>query len=279
MIIEVPNEFKIRENSIYPEHNDPNFEQWYYNNYHEHKGRIYLPILWTAYLKYHNYGQDIYVLSRLQKFIDTLPTDVPMYTICQWDDGCKVDISKHDIKVFYMGYPAKDEHIQIPLLCQPHPYKFNNKERDIFCSFIGSRTHVIRNVILDHKWSEGFYITDKPHTTEQYCEIMARSKYVLGPRGYGFSSFRIAEALQYGAIPVVVTDHLVPYEYNYAHVIPLDLFISFGGAEQHEKVVLRLAQGIVKDNLLNDSDYYERYFTFGVNKDAIIKYLENEYTS
>ena len=45
---------------------------------------------------------------------------------------------------------------------------------------------------------------------QRYWSIMARSQFVLCPRGYGSSSFRLFEAMQCGRAPVIVSDAWVP---------------------------------------------------------------------
>jgi hypothetical protein len=98
----------------------------------------------------------------------------------------------------------------------PHKFEFPGIEKDIFCSFVGGDTHPIRKEIVKQlAGKEGYYVTMKKHTMQEYCKILARSVFALCPRGYGKTSFRIAEAIQYGAIPVYVSDEFViPYHYE-----------------------------------------------------------------
>jgi hypothetical protein len=45
---------------------------------------------------------------------------------------------------------------------------------------------------------------------QRYAEVMARSKFVLCPRGEGPSSFRIFETMAAGRVPVILSDEWVP---------------------------------------------------------------------
>lgn len=207
-----PIEFRVKQAHSYPEDNKHEFERWFYDNTQpdEITGRVYLPIFWTAYWCNNGYGTKEKSRNNLQRFIDSLPRDKKYFTICQYDDGPMVDFKDLDIVVFGMSGGRID--YPIPLLCQPHGYKFDCK-RDIFASFVGGNTHPIRKQLVDQfAGKKDCYVSFKKVQLKEYCNIMARSVFALCPRGYGKSSFRIAEAIQYGAIPVYVSDEFVcPY--------------------------------------------------------------------
>ncbi len=218
----IPAEYRPREPHIYPDGNDPSFEEWFHRNYDLHTdtvNRYYLPIWWTAYFKNNNYGLDNAAIAKLQSVIDSLDKTRKYYTIVQWDDGVKVDFKDLDIKIFSMaGEPL---HYELPLICHPHPYSYPNEKRDIFCSFIGRKTHPLREQVLlattkirnDHK---DYYISIHPHPISEYCRILSKSVFSLCPRGYSANSFRIAESMQYGAIPVWISDKfLIPHEIDF----------------------------------------------------------------
>lgn len=204
----VPEIFQIPDRFLYPADNTPDFEYWFMHNLTDAEillgDRIYLPILFTSYFKANGYGKNQVAIDHLQGFVDTLPGDVKYFCIVQFDDGVLIDWKGKDMKVF--GMSGKPEGcIPIPLVCQPHKFKFTDYPIDILCSFVGRATDPIRKKILE--WGPnkaGCYIKTEHHSLEKYCEILARSRFVLCPRGYGASSFRIAESLQYGAEPIVL---------------------------------------------------------------------------
>lgn len=208
-IVYTPIEYRIKHPFPYPSDNTHEFERWFYDNTlpDEITGRNYLPIFWTAYWINNNYGKKERGINTMQRYIDSLPRDKKYFTICQYDDGPIVDFKDLDIIVFGMSGGRID--YPVPLLCQPHGYRFDCK-RDIFASFIGGDTHPIRReLVKQFAGHKDCLVSFKKVQLKEYCHIMARSVFALCPRGYGKSSFRIAEAIQYGAIPVYVSDEFV----------------------------------------------------------------------
>lgn len=218
-IQKIPPDFQPKQHARYPEDNSHEFERWFRDNTSMdelvNKSRTYLPIFWTAYWCNNGYGRKEKNKNRLQRFVDTIPRTKKYFTICQYDDGCMVDFKDLDIKIFGMSGGRID--YPIPLLCMPHKFEFPGIEKDIFCSFVGGDTHPIRRELVKQlEGKEGYYVTMKKHTLQDYCKILARSVFALCPRGYGKSSFRISEAIHYGAIPVYVSDEFImPYNLGF----------------------------------------------------------------
>jgi hypothetical protein len=215
-IQKVPPEYQLKQASPYPPDNKHEFERWFYDTTPPGeligKERTYLPVFWTGYYCNNGYGRKTGANKRLQNFIDSLPRNKKYWTICQYDDGCMVDFKDLDIKIFGMSGGRID--YPIPLLCQPHKYSFPGIKKDIFCSFVGGDTHPIRReLVKEFEGRKDCLVTLKKHSLEDYCKILARSVFALCPRGYGKSSFRIQEAIHYGAIPVYISDEwVIPYE-------------------------------------------------------------------
>lgn len=204
---EVPSIFQERIRTDHPPGNRPVFEEWFFDNRIESTAhdRNYLAVFWTSYYVNNAYGNDPVAKSKLQEFINNLDKTEKCFTVLQYDDGILNDISGLDIKVFGSGGGRID--FPIPLICQPHPYTFDIR-RDIFCSFAGSMTHPIRKQIVQ-LYRHKYQILLKHLKIQDYCKLMARSVFSLAPRGYGQSSFRICEALQFGSIPVYISDHWI----------------------------------------------------------------------
>lgn len=91
---------------------------------------------------------------------------------------------------------------------------------DLLFSFVGGRTHPVREALWGLsdprglvRDSAGFdpLVTgaDDPRR-DDYVEVLARSKFVLCPRGQGTASFRFQETLAAGRVPVVISDDWVP---------------------------------------------------------------------
>jgi hypothetical protein len=214
----VPHELQPKQHHRYPEDNFYEFERWFKDSVTAHelagKGRTYLPIMWTAFWCNNGYGSKDKHKRMTQRFVDSLPRNKKYFTIVQYDDGCMVDFKDLDIKIFGMSGGRID--YPLPLLCCPHKFVFPNIKKDIFCSFVGSDTHPIRKeLVKEFAGKKDCLVTFKKHSLEEYCKILARSVFALYPRGYGSSSFRIAESLQYSATPVYISDCFVkPYNRN-----------------------------------------------------------------
>lgn len=200
----VPAIFLVPDMYYYPKDNWPDFEFWFLNEMMVNESgsdRIYIPILWTSYLKRNGYGKHVGAIQFLQSFIDSLSSDVKYWTVVQYDDGTVIDWKGKDVVIFSMSGKPEGS-IPIPLVCRPHKPSFDGIKKDILCSFVGRITDPVRQQLVDWgKDRKDCYITTINHNLESYCNILARSKFVLCPRGYGASSFRTGESLQYGAMP------------------------------------------------------------------------------
>lgn len=273
-MIKVPHYCQYPHPFAYPEGNTTPFEQWYFNSFkpEDEREREYLPIFWTGGYVLHNYGADKGYIQRVQSFLDTLDKSKRYYTLLQYDDGILNDISGLDIKVYASSGPRVD--YALPLLCKPHPYQFP-ETKTIFCSFVGRITHDIRlQIIKELTGKEGYVISTNKHRTYDYCRILAASKFVLCPRGYGWNSFRIAEALQYGAMPVIISDEWRE---------PTDAFVDFTCVEILQMQVFDIDRILKHIERYSGSTMaeaakkcYEKYFTFEANKKFILDDLKNE---
>jgi hypothetical protein len=89
-----------------------------------------------------------------------------------------------------------------------------DKDRNILASFVGSITHPIRSTLCEHyKVDKDILIASRSWTPSvgeddfsNLIDITSRSIFSLCPRGYGLNSFRLYEAFQLGAIPVIITN-------------------------------------------------------------------------
>jgi hypothetical protein len=94
------------------------------------------------------------------------------------------------------------------------------REPDLLFSFRGSRTHPIRDAVLELRHPRAVLedTTRDPARgpdhrrgePERYRELTARSKFVLCPRGYGAASMRVFEVLRAGRVPVILSDEWLP---------------------------------------------------------------------
>ena len=276
-------------NIDYPPNNTLIFEEWFYQNYNaaDNKSEYdYLPVFWTSYHVNNSYGNDPVKRRELQNYIDSLDRSKKYFTILQYDDGCLVDFKDLNIRVF--GASGKDATDNIPLLSKPQSFLFNT-DRNIFASFVGSPTHGVRDSVLRIDNNDRYYIVDSSkrhptsggstwcrqiftktqHSIEEYCGILSRSIFSLCPRGYGINSFRIAESVQYGAIPVYISDEFsIPKWMNFEEfgVIIKD------GEDICEKINSLSSEEIKKKQLIL-GNIYNRYYTYESNYKLILNSL------
>lgn len=270
-IVNVPSYFRPKAMFQYPPDNEIDFERWYFDNFRKEniRSRIYLPIMWTAYLVKNNYGKSIRALKKLQEFINTLDTTKKYYTIVQYDDGPVVDLSGIDIKVYSMSGKPMD--YPLPLISMPHHYEFDI-DRDIFASFVGRKTHPIRSKMMEAlNGKREYYISSNQHSLHDYCKILSRSVFGLCPRGYGINSFRVQECLQYGAIPVIISDELFyPHgvqSYHYGVLVqPKDI-------SKLDESLKNISNQLVEELQSQTQYIYESFFTYKQTKKLILSSL------
>lgn len=223
----IPSQFRPHIKNEYPPGNHKIFEEWFYERYNpadNKSGREYIPIFPTGYQVNANYGRDRNKMRELQRVINKLDKSKKYFFPIQYDDGLLCDLSGIDVLVCGMGGGRID--LPLPLTCQPHPYK-ETSLKHIFASFQGAVTHPIREKLIEVLGNNSRYlVSSKKVGIQEYCRTIQASTFVLCPRGYGKSSFRIAEALQWGAIPVYISDEFIfPFntDFNeYGYVITAD---------------------------------------------------------
>ncbi|QLY30425.1 exostosin family protein [Nocardia huaxiensis] len=112
----------------------------------------------------------------------------------------------------------QDWDVSIPMFGLPHQ-RCEPLVRDIEWSFMGSISHPIREVITElqgghvesiESFSE-LHLADVPSVMQRrYVHLLSRSWFTVCPRGDELYSFRFAEALNFGSIPVVIADGWEP---------------------------------------------------------------------
>lgn len=105
---------------------------------------------------------------------------------------------------------------ELPTANMPVPPKV---KRDIFYSFMGGCTANVRKRLFEMthstdavvektaNFNHGNWATE--NVKEPYVDVLRRSQFALCPRGVGASSYRLFEAMRFGAIPVILSDSLV----------------------------------------------------------------------
>lgn len=86
---------------------------------------------------------------------------------------------------------------------------------DLLYSFIGKSSNdpTVRPEVLRLQHPRALLIDRNSNQSESdldYVQILARSKFILCPRGLGASSWRLFETMRIGRVPVVISDDWVP---------------------------------------------------------------------
>jgi hypothetical protein len=198
------------------------FLQYFFLNNPKTK-KTYIPILWTNIQT----RKDKDIKSLQSNFDDWLKKNENpngYFTIVQHDDGPRLKLPKNTIKC---GACTGD--FILPLIYEDRNNTLENKkrkqfhEKNIKCSFIGTYTHSVRNIIKNKfgtknnykiqgstSWSEKVPINKQ----NNFIDITIDSKFAFAPRGYGRSSFRFFEIFKLGTIPIYVWDDIewLPYK-------------------------------------------------------------------
>lgn len=236
IILDIPKEFQPNYKSTYPGYSSgKNMEEIFFDFFSKNKNEIettnseyiYLPVFWTSYYVTNNYAKNI---DRLYNWLDQLDKTKKYFTIVQYASGIFVKNFDLNILVFSAGggglninnnittrelnyyglnrscfFGEKGDY-DIPLMCLPliPSLKIN---KSIFCSFMGRfDTHKCRidmRNLLQHNNKFVFY---ESLGFEQYKQILNSSIFTLAPRGFGYTSFRIYEAIMADSIPIYIWD-------------------------------------------------------------------------
>lgn len=268
--MKLPNNLFIRTNHTYPPNNNKIFEEFFYDYYFNNNiitEREYIPILWTNLYISRNYGNSN--MEDIQSYLNSLDKTKKYFTILQYDDGILQNLYDLDILVFCSGgggqkiVPEKNIGYPIPLICQPRPNIDKNKNRDIFCSFIGSNTHPLRSNMNEKlKNTKGFEIVLSKLNYENFIDKMERSVFSLCPRGYGATSFRICESLQQGSIPVYIYDKdwspwIDEFDFN-----EIGIKIHESQIDKIPEILNSMTDSQIKKLRLNGEKIYNEYFDY-----------------
>ena len=150
--------FRIpREDATYPPyHSGQYLEEYFIDKFYLEKPtstRYFLPITWTAVFNYrtneglgpgtpnHNLRQE------LMQSIGDLAPDKSYFTVSTHDDAPQGSFPKNILHFLAGGNSTPFPFAPIPLIASGFK-KYNDTQKMIFCSFVGSITHPIRNTLL-----------------------------------------------------------------------------------------------------------------------------------
>jgi hypothetical protein len=274
-----------------PYHRGKYLEEYFFDFYQrnidrfENLRRKYIPIFWTnCYVNgvQEGWGDRISMMD-IQMEINKLNPSDSYFTICQHDDAPMNPVPQNTVVFSAGGNVTGNMVVPIPLICSPLE-KQENKDKKYLASFVGSTTHNIRNKMIEFiKDKDDIYLStkgwDQNIQTDQFSDFINASldsKFVLCPRGYGASSFRLYEAMQLGAVPVYISDRFwLPWGYElnwneFCVLIPEDRIENIHDIlESIDDETYKRMQDKIKE-------VYIKYFTLEGMCDTILQLLENE---
>lgn len=156
---------------------------------------------------------------------------------------------------------------------------------DFLFSFLGRvATHPVRKKIqmLDTPNTPCLDVDDGPkrflrfNYRETYSELIERSKFILCPRGFGVSSIRTFEAMSFGRVPVVISDHWQP-----PPGIPWEDFCVRVREDNVARIpaLLNCLQGDAVSMGDRARQVYDEYFARGVFLDRLLTTLVSRYSN
>tara|TARA_B100001094_G_C18190204_1_gene806634 strand:+ start:4057 stop:4926 length:870 start_codon:yes stop_codon:yes gene_type:complete len=224
---------ELRPNATYPTyppyHTGKYLEEYFFDYYQRSIDDVssnleYLPIFWTnCYVNGVQQGWGDQVdISYMQVLINQLNPSGKYFTVCQHDDAPMNILPQNTVVFSAGGNVVRPYTIPIPLICGRLPEQ-PKLEKEYLASFVGSTTHNIRNSMIDSlKDHSDVYLSTggwnpevKDEQLQDFITASLKSKFVLCPRGYGASSFRLYEAMQLDAVPVYISDRFwLPWQYE-----------------------------------------------------------------
>lgn len=252
----------------------PWVEEYFFEHFsveHTLSDRVYLPIFWTSCNRHCTKFQKI----KLRKYLSKLNSEYKYFTIIQVARGLhhpnlnfKVpdDI---DILFFSAGgrtHSKRGKNIIIPLLKAPIQRKGLPKTR--FVSFVGSlHTDSLRKKLKRKYWNTFYFAKSK-----NWIDIMESSVFSLCPRGYGATSFRLAEAIMVRSIPIYVwrEELMLPY----SEVIDWNTFSIVVHENEIDKIPAKV-NAINSTEFLIKLEKMAHFFTY----DKMVSYVTSKITS
>ena len=123
-------------------------------------------------------------------------------------------------------------------------------------------------ISMQSQWSETV-------TTDQFSlfeDLSARSKFVLCPRGYSATSYRMYEAFQYGAVPVYISDEFIlPWEDD-LDWSKLVVKVTPDQLPEIEQILDSYSDDQWEDMVSYGKESYQKYFFF----DSVISIIQDK---
>lgn len=261
-----------------------------YMHYRPQCKKVYLPLYWTAIWHVaHNYPKEnvLELIDRITEIYNSLDSQTDYFTVagevhCNKQSFPKLPLN---VQVYGPGYNyGEDDGItchEIALLPFHRNTVYFNYKRDIFCSYFICGEYRCRKRLNEFLYGkegrchDGFFVTYRV-PFYQYCEILSRSTFALTPRGTNIGVYRLYEAIQYGAIPVYISDkYSLPYsdEVDWNN---LAVLVDQNDIEKIPAILRKISDAKIRkmqmygewfmENYVKLDKLYERIFTHANNQ-------------
>jgi hypothetical protein len=190
---------------------EESFEQYFQAQGPLGLSRTYLPLRWTSY----GYRFGYVPHQELQDYLDlALQPGESYFTVIQSAHGILEKLPE-DVLVFAAGGVGD---IPLPLLKGDREYRFDPVKRfKVYFQGDFSTTR-LRQVDVRARMHELLAEYEDFHflpnsSLSEFEDVLAASEFVLCPRGFGRTSFRLYEAMSFGAIPIYIWEEVewLPY--------------------------------------------------------------------
>jgi hypothetical protein len=266
------------EYSIYPPYHFGEYlEEYFYTHYCGESNKKYIDCFWTNLYCNRDYlGTHFDVQSELNK----LNHNDEYFTVVQHDLGVKEKLPKNTTIFSAGGLQKGDNIIPIPLICSQIPSRYIKKEpKQILASFVGSLTHPIRMKMYDSLktyddcaiYMKNWMNVVAEDQFKMFVNASLASKFVLCPRGFGTTSFRLYEAFQLNSVPVYISDeHYLPWS-NELNWNEFCVLINKDQIENIHEILNKISDKEYEKMLMKGQEVYSKYFTLDGMVKNIIK--------
>jgi hypothetical protein len=275
---------------IYPPyHRGLYLEEYFFDFYQRNIDRFdkldrkFIPIFWTnCYVNgvQEGWGNRISMID-IQGEINSLEADGSYFIVCQHDDAPMNPIPENTV-IFSAGGNVTGRNVMpLPLICGPLAEQ-ESKEKTLLASFVGSETHDIRKRMIEElKDKSDIYLSTKGWEQQikidrlaDFIESSLKSKFVLCPRGYGASSFRLYEAMQLDAVPVYISDRFwLPWQHE-LNWNEFCIFITEDNIPEIHSILKSIDDKLYSSMKNKMKEVYENYFTLEGTCNKILQFLE-----
>jgi len=272
----------LRPNALYPTYPPYHYGKYLEEYFHAKvipSDREYIDIFWTNLYCNSDYSQHINI--DISAEISKLDQNKKYFTVCQHDDGPKESLPIDTMIFSAGGRRTEGNIIPIPLICSkiPNEYIPKNTKKEVFASFVGSLTHPIRDNlynVLKNKQEYSYNMCDWSNSVplenlQYFINVSVNSKFILCPRGYGPTSFRLYEAFQLNAVPVYISDnHYLPWkdELNWNDFC---VIINEEDIERIDDILKSINDDTYYSMLQKGKAIYTEYFTLDAVVNNIMK--------